>query len=118
MKNISEIIIISPISNNKLWQGRRYKTLLYTDWIKEGLFIMPKRNRIKGNVKIQLYFYIKHFNFNRCDLDNFLKPTIDLIVKKGWISNDKKIQRIICEKKKAENDKEKIEIIIEEEKKR
>lgn len=51
---MQEEIKIRPISVNTCWQGRRYRTPAYDDFIKEALFLMPRRKMIIGNVEVEL----------------------------------------------------------------
>jgi len=90
------IIKIKPISINKCWQGRRYKTPEYTNWrIAFGL-LASNSVRFSGYIEINLKFYIH--NYKMADVDNFIKPTLDALVDKNIIDDDRFIKRIISEK--------------------
>ena len=105
---MSEIEIpIKPLSVNKVWQGRRFKTKDYKDYEKNCLWFI-KGEKIKGEIEIYYKFYVK--NFLMCDVDNFIKPIQDIIVKAGLIEDDRFIKRIIAEKFKSENEKIVIDI--------
>ena len=42
MSKTTEVIIdIKPLSVNKMWQGRRYKTYEYQKYEKEFLYLLP-----------------------------------------------------------------------------
>jgi Holliday junction resolvase RusA-like endonuclease len=103
-------IEIKPISINTCWQGRRFMTPAYKQWITDMLFLLPKWKTITGNTRIIITLNLK--STVRGDIDNFLKPIIDCLVKKGLIEDDRYIQRlnVVKRKSKVEN----IEIEIEE----
>lgn len=96
---INETIVIKPLSVNNAWQGRRFKTKTYDAFIDEMLLTMPKRAMIEGICEMRVRIYLK--SIIRSDIDNFLKPLLDCIVKKGWIEDDRYIQKLIVEKRKA-----------------
>lgn len=104
------IIPIKGISINQCWQGRRFATKQYKDWRENMLMLMPKQKMITGNVRIWIILNLK--SIIRSDIDNFLKPIIDCIVKKGWIEDDRFIQKLNVYKIKSKV--ESIEITISE----
>ena len=104
------IIPIKPISTNRLFQGRRFKTKEYDAFINAALYFAPKVPMIKGIVSLRCDFYVK--NVERSDLDNFLKGTLDLIVKANYIEDDRLIYKIIARKFKVDNKNERIELRI------
>jgi len=82
-------IDIKPLSINRAFKGRRFKTKDYEDYEKEVLLLLPKCDKIKGEVAVYLEFYLK--NAKRIDVDNLEKLLLDIIVKKGYIEDDRKI---------------------------
>ena len=88
----SQIISVKPISINECWQGRRFMTSKYKDFTKDMLRVMPKRVIFLGNIDLKIYLYLK--SIFRSDIDNFIKPIIDCLVKKGWIEDDRFIQHL------------------------
>jgi len=96
-----------PLSVNKVWQGRRFKTKCYKDYEEELLYKI-KGKKVEGFVEIDYKFYIKYFKTS--DVGNFEKPLSDIIVKAGLIDDDRFIKKITMEKFKS--DEEYIEIII------
>jgi len=114
MKNTIEAEIkIKPISVNKIWQGRRFKTKAYSDFITEALYKMPKRKKLEGK-QLGVFFDIFCKQATRSDLDNFLKPAIDLLVRNEWIEDDRFIYFIQAQKflvKEASEEKIKVRII-------
>ena len=97
---MKEYIPIKPISVNICWQGRRFKTPKYDAFIKEMLYTMPKREMLKGSVEIKVWLHLK--SITRSDIDNFLKPIVDCVVRKGWIEDDRYIQHLEVKKIKSE----------------
>jgi len=96
-------IPIKPISTNKLFQGRRFKTKEYNKFLEAALYFAPKVKMIKGIVQLRVDFYVKAAG--KSDLDNFLKGTLDLIVKAGYIQDDRFIYKIIARKFKSDNER-------------
>ena len=105
------IIKIKPISVNKVWQGKRFRTPEYRDWIDKALWLMKKQEKVGGRIYLKITFYIKYPL--KSDLDNYLKPSIDLIVRKGWIEDDRFIFKLDTQKievKKEEDERIEYEI--------
>jgi Holliday junction resolvase RusA-like endonuclease len=78
--------------------GGRFTTKAYADWQKIAALQLKKAlSPVKSPVEICIY--VGRCNRAR-DLDNFAKPTIDLLKKIGWIENDNllHVQRIKLEK--------------------
>jgi Holliday junction resolvase RusA-like endonuclease len=73
-------IEIKPLSVNKAWQGRRFKTKEYKDYQEEVLLLLPKINICKkSKLKLDLVF---GFSNKMSDIDNPLKPILDILQKK------------------------------------
>jgi hypothetical protein len=71
-------IDIKPLSINVAFQGRRFKTPEYNQYINDVLYMLPK-------IPIGLPPYDLYIEFGTSklnDLDNNLKPFIDCLVKK------------------------------------
>lgn len=96
-------IPIKPISTNKLFQGRRFKTKEYDNFLQAALYFAPKVPMIKGIVQLRCDFYLKQAR--KSDLDNFLKGTLDLITKAGYIEDDRFIYKLIAKKFKSEHER-------------
>ncbi len=105
----TEIIVnLPPLSVNKAWQGRRYKTKEYNKWLQWGMSIMPKREMIIEPVEITLTFYMK--NPSRADVDNPIKTCLDLMVKRGYLKDDVQVESLHAYKEKSDEERIKIEI--------
>lgn len=101
-------IPLKPISVNEAFQGKRFKTKKCNDFCDDFLKIAPKKEKIKGNVEIEYRFYIKNHKME--DYDNMIKITQDMIVKCGYIFDDRYIYKATIHK--IPSNEEKIEIKI------
>jgi len=106
-----EEIYITPMTINQAWQGRKYKTPKYADYIDDVLELLPENETIEGYVAIYLTFYLNNRRFKTADVDNFIKPIFDILVKKGYIEDDRKVLVVRAEKLPHTEEKIKIEII-------
>jgi len=80
-------ISIKAISVNSCWQGRRFKTPLYTAYEEEVLYLLKKEKISSGKLFLRLTVGISNKN---ADLDNVVKPFVDILQKKLGF-NDKQI---------------------------
>ena len=80
-------INVHPLSVNKCWQGRRFKTKDYLNYEEEVLYLIGRNEMITGYVGVEYDFYIK--NFKLSDVGNLEKPLTDIIVKAGLIEDDR-----------------------------
>jgi len=99
---------IKPMTVNKAWQGRRFKTPEYNGYTSHILWALKKHKfRFKGEIEVEYRFYLKHYKTT--DVGNLEKPLSDIIVKSGIIEDDRFIKKITLEKFKGSDY---IEIII------
>lgn len=107
-KPFLKTIKISPISINKCWQGRRFKTKEYDRWRKDVVNLFLPYKKIDWPEKCFFHatfvFFIK--NFLRADLDNMVKPIQDAIVEARIIPDDRMITRLTLVKMRAETKEE------------
>ncbi len=87
-------IDIKPLSVNKCWQGRRFKTPDYDTYEKALMYLLPKMKIPSG--KLMLFLKIG-FSSKSSDLDNSIKPILDILQKKYGF-NDKMIYGIFADK--------------------
>ena len=107
IKEINFEIDIEPFSTNRMnWIGLNKKTGMrmiiptkeYDAFKQAGLYALQsvKDKFEKEQIGVELTFGtrypLKH------DLDNYIKPTLDLIAKKGYIKDDRYIFEIIARK--------------------
>ena len=88
-------IKIKPLSINGAFKGRRFKTPDYTSYETELYHLLPKIKVPEG--KLALRVEVGYSN-KMSDIDNFLKPFIDVMQKK-YDFNDNMIYRLVIDKK-------------------
>lgn len=96
---------IRPISVNRCWQGRRFKTEEYKSYEQEMIYRLPKMNVPKGKLQIKIKC---GFSSKASDIDNPIKPLLDILQKK-YSFNDKLIYKIELEKEDVKKGEEFIE---------
>jgi Holliday junction resolvase RusA-like endonuclease len=92
-------INVKPLSINQAYRTQkkttRYKTAEYIAYENNMMFLLPKADLSKyDKIQLTLDIYVSTKSF---DLDNALKPCIDLLQKKRDF-NDNKVYRIIATK--------------------
>jgi len=85
------------LSVNQCWQGKRFKTPIYNQYEIDLLSILPKIKLPPEPLELHL---LVGFSSSLADLDNILKPLLDIMQKK-YSFNDKNIYKIIVEKTKV-----------------
>lgn len=81
-------IDIKPMSVNKAWQGKRFKTKEYKRYERDCLTLLPNKLNIPdGNLKVSLLF---GFSSKLADADNPVKCFVDILQKKYGF-NDSRI---------------------------
>ena len=107
-------IPLKPLSVNKAWQGRRFKSSYYKQFEKDISKLLPRaRKTMKEEIEIHYTFYLK--NYKLSDVDNLIKPLQDQLVAKGYFKDDRQIVFLTAEKIKSIEDKIEVEIISYEE---
>lgn len=102
---------VKPLSVNKCWQGRRYKTKTYKQYESALLQLLPN---IEINFKHHLSIDIDFgFSNSTSDIDNPLKPILDILQKKYGF-NDRDVYELNVKKKLAKKKEEYILIKIKE----
>ena len=104
-------IDIKPLSVNQAWMGRKFKTKLYKDYEIELTLKLPKL-KIDSESKLELNIIVGYSN-KGSDIDNFLKPFIDILQKK-YLFNDKNIYSLNIIKEIVSKGNEFIEFEIKE----
>ena len=88
-------INIKPLSINQCFQGRRFKTPKYKQYEKELMLLLPILSVPNGLLEVVITFGLSS-KLN--DIDNGLKPFIDILQKK-YLFNDRDIYKLVVEKK-------------------
>jgi Holliday junction resolvase RusA-like endonuclease len=95
---------------NEAWQGKRFKSKKYQTYEAELLYTLPKTEVNWDKQPIELSLIVGLSNM-QSDIDNIVKPFVDVLQKK-YNFNDKYIFRLIVEKKLVEKGAEFIEFYI------
>ena len=103
------LIPLKAISVNKVWQGKRFKTKDYEQFEEDCFKLIRKQKMIKGEVQINYKFFIKSYALT--DVDNLIKPIQDIIVKCGFIEDDRKVKYLTAEKFKSKEERIEINIV-------
>ena len=89
-------IEIKPLSVNKAWQGRRFKTKMYKEFEEYFLMLLPSNYKIpSGGLRLYLEY---GFSSKASDVDNPTKMVVDVLSKKYGF-NDNRIYSLRLEKK-------------------
>lgn len=102
-------IKIKPLSVNKAWNGRKIKTQECKQYERALYYLLPKKPMIKGDVTIHYKFFLKYDKIT--DTSNLIKLLEDIVVKKGYIEDDRFVRKFSAEKIHWEKDIIEIEII-------
>lgn len=87
-------IDIKPLSVNKVWQGRRFKTKEYKMYELVILNKLPNIEIPPGKLRLNLEF---GFSNSASDIDNGVKPFLDILQKK-YRFNDSRIYEMNVKK--------------------
>jgi len=90
-------ISVKPLSVNRAWQGRRFKTQEYKDYEQEVLLLLPPLTLPESPYSIYLEFGLSNI---QSDWDNPIKPFVDILQKKYWF-NDREIFEAVVKKVKV-----------------
>jgi len=91
---VSQTIYLKPLSVNKSWQGRRFKTKDYKEYESEMMCKLPNINIPSGKLELHIEW---RFSNASSDIDNPTKPFIDILQKK-YLFNDKNIYKLVLKK--------------------
>src|SRR6478609_11995745 len=85
-------INIKPLSVNRAWKGKRYKTAEYDEYIKNVLLLLPDKMNFPDpkNIKLAIEF---GFSSKASDCSNPIKLFEDCLVKKYGV-DDKNVQEL------------------------
>ncbi len=108
-KNMQIKMNVAPLSVNKCWQGRRFKTPEYKAYEKELLYTLPNKDMPPPPYIINLEF---GFSSALSDWDNPIKPLQDILQKK-YNFNDKEVFKAIITKELVKKGQEYFKVKIE-----
>lgn len=107
------IIPIKPLSINEAHRGRHIKTKEFLRYEKNVSFLLPicPIDIKDGEYFVRYIFYIK--NYKKSDAGNFEKLITDILVKRGYLKDDRFIKAFYIEKENVKDSVlERIEIDI------
>jgi Holliday junction resolvase RusA-like endonuclease len=107
---LSDRVEIKALSVNKAWQGKRFKTKEYVTYEKEVMDKLEFVDMSQTKMPIELSLIVGFSNM-ASDVDNVVKPFLDILQKK-YKFNDKYVFRLIVEKMLVEKGAEFIEFYI------
>ena len=99
---------IKPLTVNKAFHGRHKKTNECKAFEWDLWRLLKNKKQIKGMVEIEYKFYLK--NHKLPDYDNMIKVMQDILVKRGYIEDDRKIYKATIYKIPAKTDSTEITI--------
>lgn len=102
-------IFYKPLTANRMWKGRRFKSDQYKQFERDMLFLLPKFNMPEKPFSVIITFGMSNI---ASDLDNPCKACIDVMQKKYGF-NDRDIMQLHLFKTKTEKGKEFINFTIE-----
>ena len=108
---LESTIKIKPLSVNRAWKGRRFKTDDYKAYEQELLYRMVSAKVPTGDLSVHLKFA---FSSRGSDIDNPIKPLLDILQKKFTGFNDNKIYTLLIEKEIVPKGEEFLNFKIEE----
>lgn len=84
---------IKPLSVNEAWQGKRFKTEKYKKYEIDLLYLLPKLNIPEPPYRLEIEFGMSKLS----DIDNPLKPFLDVLQKK-YLINDRDVLELTVKK--------------------
>ena len=91
-------IPIQALTINQAFQGRRFKTRKYQIFEKEMFILLPNKEMVKGWVEVSYEYGLTPSSFSISDVGNLEKCLSDVLVKKGYIEDDRKILKLVQKK--------------------
>lgn len=95
-------LLIKPLSVNKAYRGKRYKSADYKQYIKDCQKLLTHCAVPDGDFSIVLEFGASTW---RSDVDNVVKPFLD-ILQARYGFNDSRIEKLFITKTKVEKGQE------------
>lgn len=96
-------IPIKPLSINDAHHGRHIKTKEFLDYEKDVSYVLPynQEDVLDGEYFLKYVFYIK--NYKMSDTGNFEKLITDILVKRGYLKDDRFVKAIYLQKESVED---------------
>lgn len=91
---------VNPLSNNKAWKGRRFKSSLYTQFEKDVVKMLPPSNDPVDKTEMFVHYVYHIKNYGMTDTANMEKVLTDMLVKRGYLLDDRYIRAIYQRKER------------------
>ncbi len=101
---------IKPLSVNRTWQGKRYRTPEYKQYIHDVMYQLETVDIPRGPLELHIQVGLSN---KQADLDNTAKPFIDILQKKYGF-NDSRIYSLVMLKRIVPKGSEYISFFIHE----
>jgi crossover junction endodeoxyribonuclease RusA len=91
------IDLLYPPSVNRLWRygrGRAFKSKVYRDWLEAGEDILRRADLQKFDGPVSVEMAVGRPDKRRRDLDNIVKPCLDLLERAGVLVDDSQVHRL------------------------
>jgi len=106
-------IPIRPLTANRGWYGRRFKSKEYKQFEKDiAMLVKRPSESLTGPLSVTIEAYFK--NYKLSDIDNIAKVQIDVLQSMGFFKNDNQIQELHLYKYPCANKQERTKITIAE----
>lgn len=96
-------VMVKPLSVNRAWQGKRFKSPDYLAYEKECFLMLPKSLELPAG-DLSLFLEFGQSNMG-ADLDNGVKPFLDILCKKYGF-DDRRIVEAAIRKRKVDKGQE------------
>ena len=108
-----EVTLPLPPSVNAMYKRGRgyglYKSKEAKEWVTECLWLLKKnRKKFGGKVDVEIHFFFKRDS----DIDNRIKPLLDLFQEAGVYKNDKQVYSIYVGKNLHKDEEPRVEVTI------
>ena len=93
---------VNPLSVNKAWQGRRFKSPDYKQFEKDVMRMLPISEEVKNKEEVFVHYVFHINNYGSADTSNMEKTLTDMLVKRGYLLDDRYIRAIYQRKERVE----------------
>jgi Holliday junction resolvase RusA-like endonuclease len=92
--------------------ARSYITKEGKAWFEEASYKLKSQIHIRTSISTPCEIWINLFTAYRQDVDNVLKPILDLLQKNGIVENDDQFFKLDIEKHKCKKEEQRVEVEI------
>ena len=92
---------LAPLSNNKAWKGRHFKTKTYKQFELDVIKLLPVCRDTHDKSEIFVHYIYHIVSYGLSDTANMEKTLTDMLVKRGYLLDDRYIRAIYQRKEKA-----------------